>query len=223
MVQNKFGKMEKLIDKIENYWESLKSLISAKKDQEPEIISCIDETPPPTPVIFGETLESRIQADSLSEAEKNFSEAVEQIENIDTNFRVTDKDDIQSNVEESKSEVVIEPSPPEVEEKTPLLKNEAFVKLVEECVDLMNEFDSYTNRLESDESKMIVGLIVKRTQEFLERAGLERIDDVNASFSVLLHTPVPMIPVMEGEPIKKILQGGLMLENRVFVKAKVEI
>lgn len=221
MVQNKDNKMEKLIEKIKKH---LESLMSFKKNEE-TIAVTKDEIPSSIEMRFGEDLESQIQAYSLSGTEENIPESVEQNENINTDFGTTDIDDIQSmtDVEKSISKESIEHFPQEVEEKIPLLENEAFIKLVEECVDMMNEFDGYKSRLESDESKMIVELIVKRIQEFLERAGLQRIDDMNEPFSVLRHTPVPMIPVKEGEPIRKILQAGLILDNRVLVKAKVEI
>ncbi len=213
--------MENLIEKIKRFLESLMSF----KKEEDSITVTKDETPTPDEVHFSDDYESQNQAEDLLESEKNYSVAVEHNENIDVNFGETDKGDIRSaiNVEKSKAEEAIGPSSQEVEEKRTLLENEAFVKLVEECVDTMKEFDGYINRLESDESKMIIELIIKRIHELLERAGLDRIDDVNTPFSVLLHLPVPLEPVMEGVPVRKILQTGLILDNRVFVKAKVEI
>ncbi len=111
------------------------------------------------------------------------------------------------------------------EEKLPpsLLDNKPFVKLTEECLDLMNEFEGYIARLETDEGKMMAEMLVKRFQEMLERSGLQRIDDKNEPFSVLRHIPVPMEPVSEGTLLEKIICSGLALENRVFRKAKVKV
>jgi len=100
-----------------------------------------------------------------------------------------------------------------------LSDNRAFVKLAEECVGLMNEFEGYSQRLETDEGKMMVELLVKRMQELLERAGLDRIDDIKEPFSILKHKPEPMMLVAEGEPLKEILTPGLAIDNRVFKKA----
>lgn len=111
----------------------------------------------------------------------------------------------------------------EPDKEPSLLENRAFVKLAEECTDLMNEFDGYAERLETVEGKMMAEMVVKRMQELLERAGLERIDDVNTGFLILQHKPEPMMPVSEGLAIKEIIQSGLKLENRVFRKAKVII
>jgi molecular chaperone GrpE (heat shock protein) len=104
-----------------------------------------------------------------------------------------------------------------------LSDNRPFVKLAEECAGLMNEFDGYNQRLETEEGKMMVELLVKRMQELLERAGLERIDNENEPFSILKHKPDPMMPVAEGATLREIISPGLAIENRVFRKAKVLI
>mgnify|MGYP000942078176 CR=1 FL=1 len=106
---------------------------------------------------------------------------------------------------------------------TSLLNNRPFVKLTEECIDLMNEFEGYVERLESSEGKMIAGMVVKRFQEILERSGLQRIDDKTETFSLLRHIPVPMKPVPEGSLFNEIVTPGLALETRVLRKARVRI
>ena len=112
----------------------------------------------------------------------------------------------------------------EMEKELPsLLDNRIFIKLVEECVDIMNEFESFIDRMETDEGREVAQMIVRRLQESLERLGLSRIDDVNVPFSILLHNPEPMMPVADGEALEKVLLSGLKIENRVFRKAKVQI
>jgi len=103
-----------------------------------------------------------------------------------------------------------------------LSDNSPFVKLAEECAGLMNEFDGYSERMETDEGKMMAEMVVKRLQELLERAGLERIDN-ETEFSVLRHSPVPMQIVQEGTPIVQTNFPGLALGNRVYRKAKIVI
>lgn len=101
-----------------------------------------------------------------------------------------------------------------------LSDNKPFVKLAEECAGLMNEFDGYAERLETEEGKMMTEMVVKRLQELLERVGLERIDN-ETEFSVLRHSPIPMQLVKEGTPIVQTRFPGLVLGNRVYRKATV--
>jgi hypothetical protein len=103
-----------------------------------------------------------------------------------------------------------------------LSDNKPFVKLAEECAELMNEFDGYSERLDTDEGKMMVELVLKRLQEILERCGLERIENETV-FSVLRHTPVPMQLVRDGIPVIKTQFPGLALGNRVYRKARVMV
>jgi hypothetical protein len=107
-------------------------------------------------------------------------------------------------------------------EQPSLLQNHPFIKLVEECIDIMNEFDGYTNRLETEEGRLMAKLVVRHLQESLERSGLSRIEN-EETFSILRHVPVPMIPVADGEPLERTVMSGLSIENRVFRKAKVVV
>ena len=132
----------------------------------------------------------------------------------DTQHSLPEEDD------SSDSRVLKEPS--EILQQPPLLGNSAFVRLVEECIDIMNEFDRFIGRLESEEGKTMAGLVVQRLQESLERSGLTRISD-EERFAILRHIPVPMVPVVEGVPLAETLVSGLAIENRVFRKAKVTL
>ena len=179
---------------------------------------------------FGEKIEKLIQEDNL------LNSNIEYKDNEHDTEKYLDKSDIQSeitleiesatlDIHEIKSlnpEQVFEISNQPKTMPT-LLNNKEFVKIVEECVDIMNEFETYMNRLQSEEAKIMGELVIKRLQELLERSGLDRIDDITTPFSILLHTPIPLVPVQEGEPIIKILQPGLILENRVFLKAKIQL
>ncbi len=204
------------------------------------------ETPPPVespdiPILeeikVGEVLETTIQADSLQGAGEEKGSVA--IDTTDINL-ADDSDSIGERISEASDHgeaglcitqplsgeetIDMESEDPPAEELPPsLLDNKSFVKLAEECVDAMDEFDGYIERLESDEGKMIAEMIVKRLQELLERSGLQRIDDVNEPFSVLRHIPVPMEPVSEGASLDEIIQAGLALENRTLLKAKVKV
>jgi hypothetical protein len=107
-------------------------------------------------------------------------------------------------------------------EPASILQNHPFIKLVEECIDIMNEFDGYTNRLETEEGRLLAKLVVRHLQESLERSGLSRIEN-EETFSILRHIPVPMTLVADGEPLEKTVMSGLSIENRVFRKAKVVV
>jgi molecular chaperone GrpE (heat shock protein) len=134
--------------------------------------------------------------------------------------QVSEKTEVEiSDDKEPGNEIITTEEP---DKELSLSENKPFAKLAEECTDLMNEFDGYVERLETVEGKMMAEMVVKRMQELLERAGLERIDD-ESEFSVLRHTPVPMQIVQEGTPIVETRFPGLALGNRVYRKATVKI
>ncbi len=103
-----------------------------------------------------------------------------------------------------------------------LLQNGPFIKLVEELCEIMKEFDGYSNRVQTEEAKIIVNQILEQLQESLERSGLTRFENEN-TYSILRHIPVPMAKINEGETISETLSPGLSIENRIFRKAKVKI
>lgn len=155
--------------------------------------------------------------ESITALEKaNIGEALDEIVPSDS-LKKTESAAEEELVVSGKTESPVEEPPP------PLLDNRPFVKLAEECVDMMNEFEGYIERLETREGKMMVELIVKRLQELLERSGLHRIDDETELFSVLRHIPIPIESVSEGTPLNGIIRAGLALENRVLRKAKVNV
>lgn len=188
---------------------------------------------------IGDELESAILSDSIKLTineddvceTTSFSEAIDTIISVDKGINFEENMISFSRIMETKEESVAEKEENEkkTEESTTeafpisLLDNKPFAKLAEECVDLMNEFEGYIDRLETAEGKMIVEMLEKRFQEILERSGLQRIDNENEPFSVLRHTPVPMEPVSEGIALSEIICPGLLLENRVLRKAKVKI
>ena len=68
----------------------------------------------------------------------------------------------------------------EVDTPPSLLENARYIKLVEECVDIMNEFESYTDRMETGEGKEMTKMIVRRLQESF------RITSYNVCYTKLL-------------------------------------
>lgn len=102
-----------------------------------------------------------------------------------------------------------------------LLDNKPFVKLVEETVDIIKKLESYKERVGDNETAlMITDQSIADCKDALERCEVERIAD-NIPFNTLFHEPVPLSLVKDGTQIGGIIDSGLKIENRVFLKAKV--
>lgn len=221
----------------------LKSLLRLFKEAirpSPEKAEVVSECSMPmtvTDIKIGEALESAILSDSIQElanendsllyGSQEFTNAEDQdlltVESTEHTTisalpeqenKLTPSVDMDDKIYETETMKKLTPS---------LLENKSFIKVVEECVDVMDEFESYIERVETDEGKMIAEIVVKRLQELLERSGLHSINDTNEPFSILRHVPSPMSSVPEGIRIQKIIRLGLAIENRVFRRAIVEI
>ena len=213
--------------KLKEFVQQLKSFIEPDEPEQP-IVSANQVPPLPEPVTVGETVEAMIREEyfqrQMEETDRDGINEEVQSEEISVSPEIADIHLIPSELETDK---LVEPlEEPEIiviqepEKEPSLSENRAFVKLAEECSDLMNEFDGYAERLETDEGKMMAEMVVKRMQELLERAGLERIDD-ETEFSVLRHTPIPMQIVQEGTTIIQTRFPGLAMGNRVYRKSSV--
>lgn len=213
--------------KIKEIFQQFNPFVEHKEPEQP-MVPVIQVPPLPEPVIVGENVEAMIREEYLrqqtEETDRDSMNQEVQPEEISVSPEIADIHLIPSELETDK---LVEPmEEPEItvnqeSDKEPSLsENKAFVKLAEECTDLMNEFDGYTERLETDEGKMMAEMVVKRMQELLERAGLARIDD-ETEFSVLRHTPVPMQIVQEGTIIIQTRFPGLAMGNRVYRKSSV--
>lgn len=103
-----------------------------------------------------------------------------------------------------------------------LLDNKEYIHLMEECAVLIAEFEQYHPRMQTDEGRMMVEMIGQRLREAMLLSGAQSIDS-DRTFNILRHTPVPMRYITNDTPLEEIIEIGIAVENRVFVKAKVKV
>ena len=95
-------------------------------------------------------------------------------------------------------------------------------KMLHEYADLIRKYDSYASRVESEEGKMLVSDISQQLIDVMLRCGGIAIME-DASFDMIRHSPVPATIVENGVPIVSTLRAGVMVGNKVYVPALVQI
>ena len=95
-------------------------------------------------------------------------------------------------------------------------------KMLHECADLIREYDSYASRVESEEVRMLVSDISQQLIDVMLRCGGTAIME-DTSFDMIRHSPVPATIVENGAPIVSTLRAGVMVANKVYVPALVQI
>lgn len=100
--------------------------------------------------------------------------------------------------------------------------NESYQKLIEECTDLISEFESYKNRFETEEGKMMTDIVQERLFEILVKSGAQLITD-ETSFDIIRHIAVPAQMVENGTPVLETIRPGIALGNKVLIRAQVRI
>lgn len=87
-------------------------------------------------------------------------------------------------------------------------------------ISVIEEFDSYLNRIENDDAKELISLFQHRLIESLAESGLDKIDS-DISFDCIRHIPVPFQIIPEGTPINKIIRAGLSRNGCIVLKALI--
>lgn len=95
-------------------------------------------------------------------------------------------------------------------------------KVWQECADLIQKYDSYVMRVESEEAKVILSDISQQLIDMMLRCGATSIMD-DVSFDMIRHRSVPAVKVENGTPIVTTLRTGVMIGNRVYVPALVQV
>lgn len=93
---------------------------------------------------------------------------------------------------------------------------------VEDLANLVTELDMVKTRITSPESREIIVFCQERIIECMRNWPLGVIDS-DYSFNPAYHILVPYAIVTEGTPISKYLRVGLKYEDKVLLKALVEI
>lgn len=170
-------------------------------------------------------------ADSLHEKDSSQSEPVVKEQEI---VLVDEPDGNIENVLPFSASVVLEkqiendlllegpkPEPPASTVDT-LLDNKEYIHLMEQCAALIAEFETLYPRMQTDEGRMMVEMTGQRLREAMLLSGAQSIDS-DHTFNILRHTPVPMHYVTNDTPLAEIIEMGIAVGNRVFVKAKVKV
>lgn len=107
-------------------------------------------------------------------------------------------------------------------EQDSLLDNQRLVKVFSECADLLNEIDRISPRFKSPDSQLLIEMINERLRSALYLSGGSPIDN-DEFFDPIRHVCQENPMAAECTPISEIIQPGVELDTRVFVKAKVRL
>lgn len=110
---------------------------------------------------------------------------------------------------------VVEPEP---EENTSLLDNSPYMSLADSCCDLIKELD----KLKSEENQKLVDLVNSRIKEGLISSGAEPIAE-EPFYDVIRHSAIGKSIVRKGTPIASTIEPGVAIDDKVMIKAKVQI
>ena len=103
-----------------------------------------------------------------------------------------------------------------------LLENRPLVKVFTECADLLSEIERISPRFKSPDSKLLLDLVNERLRTALYLSGGKPIDS-DDTFDPVRHICLDNPLTKDGTPIIETIEAGILLETRVFVKAKVRV
>ena len=111
----------------------------------------------------------------------------------------------------------------ELNDTTPsLLDNKPFVKLFDECCDIINEFERYPQRYKKISSEDLLEIVRENIITALCLSGGTLIDKEEI-FDSLRHKCKDNIDTKEGSEIDQILYPGVSLEEKIGIRAIVTI
>ena len=103
-----------------------------------------------------------------------------------------------------------------------LLDNKPLVKMFEECASIIKKLEQIRPAFESDDSQELINTVREQLVQAMILSGGKTINN-EKEFNTLRHKCLKGIRANDGDKIIKMLEPGVMLEERVFVKALVEI
>lgn len=103
-----------------------------------------------------------------------------------------------------------------------LLDNKPLVKMFEECASIIKKLEQIRPAFESDDSQDLINTVREQLVQAMMLSGGKTINN-EKEFNTLRHKCLKGIRANDGDKIIKMLEPGVMLEERVFVKALVEI
>ena len=103
-----------------------------------------------------------------------------------------------------------------------LLDNKPLVKMFGECADVIENLERIRPAFESEDSQDLINTVREQLVQAMILSGGKTIDN-EKKFNTLRHKCKRGICANDGDIIINTLEPGVTLENRVFVKALVEI
>ena len=103
-----------------------------------------------------------------------------------------------------------------------LLDNKPLVKMFGECADVIKNIERIRPAFESDDCQDLINTVREQLVQAMILSGGKTIDN-EKKFNTLRHKCQRGICANDGDKIINTLEPGVTLENRVFVKALVEI
>lgn len=103
-----------------------------------------------------------------------------------------------------------------------LLDNKPLVKMFGECADVIKNIERIRPAFESDDCQDLINTVREQLVQAMILSGGKTIDN-EKKFNTLRHKCQIGICANDGDKIINTLEPGVTLENRVFVKALVEI
>ena len=103
-----------------------------------------------------------------------------------------------------------------------LLDNKPLVKMFGECADVIKNIERIRPAFESEDCQDLINTVREQLVQAMILSGGKTIDN-EKKFNTLRHTCKRRICANDGDIIINTLEPGVTLENRVFVKALVEI
>lgn len=103
-----------------------------------------------------------------------------------------------------------------------LLDNKPLVKMFGECADVIKNIERIRPAFESDDCQDLINTVREQLVQAMILSGGKTIDNEKI-FNTLRHKCQRGICANDGDKIINTLEPGVTLENRVFVKALVEI
>lgn len=170
-----------------------------------------DETPG-----FLKDLEQDVSSPSVESQTEDKNQEQEGNGNIAHSHEDIEPDDDDKSTSKEKKE---EPEEPIV---ASLLDNKPLVKMFGECADVIKNIERIRPAFESDDCQDLINTVREQLVQAMILSGGKTIDN-ETKFNTLRHKCKRGICADDGDKIINTLEPGVMLENRVFVKALVEI
>ena len=181
----------------------------------------------PQPTVENDTYVAQIYAEPIieePEVEQHFQSQREDAKIVAPVSKVVESIEPQEDI----SEFIIhkrnatESIPSEHENNAKAIKgdNVNVMGLLCSLADMIVEYDSYLLRIQDSEVRQIIELFQHRIIESLYANGVEKIKNEKV-FNCLEHVTIPFSITSDGMPIREVKREGLVLGERVLLKAQV--